>query len=187
MDTVRWAHAQADELGIDASRIAIGGDSAGGNLAAAACIGLRGTPHAPMAQLLIYPGTAFEMDLPSYRENADAPLLKVAGMPAVNAMYCPNEADRRNPLAAPLHASSHADLPPALIAVAENDPLRDDGYAYADKLRSAGVAVEVEDGKGLIHGYLRSMEYCAAAREKLDLMCSWLDRQGGLVSERKRA
>ena len=175
--TIRWAHSCAREIGIDGDRIAVGGDSAGGNLAAAACIALKGTPFEPMAQLLVYPGVDFEMDKPSYVENADAPLLKVAGMPGVNAMYCPNEADRRNPLAAPLLAENHAGLPPAFVAVAENDPLRDDGYAYADKLRAAGVAVEVDDGRGLIHGYLRSMEYCAAARGKLERMCEWLVHQ----------
>lgn len=174
MDVARWVRANAAEIGIDPSRIAIGGDSAGGNLAAAACIGLRGSADAPMAQLLIYPGVDFEMDRPAYRENADAPLLNVHGMPAVNAMYCPNEEDRRNPLAAPYLAESHEGLPQAFIAVAENDPLRDDGKDYAAKLRVAGVAVELDDGEGLIHGYLRAMEYCRASEEKLRKMCAWL-------------
>jgi len=173
-DTVVWLHEHAGELGIDPTRIAIGGDSAGGNLAAAVTLMLRGTPHAPMAQLLIYPGTTFDMDMPSYTENADAPLLNVRGMPAVNAMYVPDENERRNPLAAPLHAESHAGLPPALICVAQYDPLRDDGYAYADKLREAGVPVEFDAGEGLIHGYLRALEYCAASRERLEKMCRWL-------------
>ncbi|MFZ2099883.1 MAG: alpha/beta hydrolase, partial [Oricola sp.] len=173
-DTMKWVRDNAADLGIDPARIAIGGDSAGGNLAAAVSIALRGTEYAPMAQLLIYPAVDFEMDKPSYVENADAPLLNVHGMPAVNAMYVPNEADRRNPLAAPIFAESHAGLPQAFVAVAENDPLRDDGYAYADRLRDAGVPVEVDDGRGLIHGYLRAMEYCAASRERLDRMCRWL-------------
>jgi acetyl esterase len=173
-DTVLWLHEHADDLDIDRSCIAIGGDSAGGNLAAAVAIALRGKAEAPMAQLLIYPAVDFEMDKPSYVENADAPLLNVHGMPAVNAMYVPNPADRRNPLAAPFFAESHAGLPQAYVAVAQNDPLRDDGYAYAEKLKAAGVAVEVDDGTGLIHGYLRAMEYCAASRESLDRMCRWL-------------
>lgn len=181
-DTVVWLHENADELGIDVSRIAIGGDSAGGNLAAAVTLMLRGTQHAPMAQLLIYPGTTFDMDLPSYTENADAPLLNVRGMPAVNAMYVPNESERRNPLAAPLHAESHADLPPALICVAQYDPLRDDGHAYADKLRQAGVPVEFDTGEGLTHGYLRAMEYCTASRRRLERMCDWLASRYALVA-----
>jgi len=173
-DTLVWVRAHAADLAIDPARIAVGGDSAGANLAAAAAIALRGTEHAPIAQLLVYPCVHFEMSLPSYEENADAPLLQTRGMPGVNAMYCPEPAERKNPLAAPLHAESHAGLPPAFIAVAQNDPLRDDGYAYADKLRAAGVPVEVDDGEGLIHGYLRAMGYCAASRQKLERMCRWL-------------
>jgi acetyl esterase len=174
MDVVRFAHENAAGLGVDPARIAIGGDSAGANLAAAACIGLRGTGDLPMAQLLIYPGLDFDMSRPSYRENADAPLLKISGMPNVNAMYCPNETERENPLAAPLRAESHEGLPQAFVAVAQYDPLRDDGRAYADKLRKAGVAVDFDAGDGLIHGYLRSMEYCDDARAKLQRMAGWL-------------
>ncbi|BCH20786.1 alpha/beta hydrolase [Mesorhizobium sp. L-8-3] len=173
-DAFAWVRDHAAELGIDPVRIAIGGDSAGANLAASACIALRGTSHEPLAQLLVYPCVHFEMSLPSYQENADAPLLQTKGMPGVNAMYCPNEADRKNPLAAPLHAESHRGLPPAFVAVAQYDPLRDDGYAYADKLRAAGVPVEVDDGEGLIHGYLRAMDYCDASRQRIERMCTWL-------------
>ncbi len=174
MDTARWVRDHAAELKIDPNRIAIGGDSAGANLAAAACIGLRGTEYLPMAQLLAYPAVDFDMNRPAYTENADAPLLNVRGMPAVNAMYVPNEADRRNPLAAPFHADSHAGLPQAFIAVAQNDPLRDDGRDYAKKLADAGVPVELDQGEGLIHGYLRAMEFCAASVDKLEKMCAWL-------------
>ncbi len=102
-------------------------------------------------------------------------------------MYCGSEENLRNPLAAPLMADSHAGLPPAFIAVAENDPLRDDGYAYADALRAAGVAVDVDDGKGLIHGYLRAMEYCATSRDKLAKMCDWLAFQNAHAAERQPA
>jgi len=109
------------------------------------------------------------------------------GMRATNLNYCGSEENLRNPLAAPLMAESHAGLPPAFIAVAENDPLRDDGYAYADALRAAGVPVEVDDGKGLIHGYLRAMEYCAASRESLKRMCVWLAGQNAQTAERQSA
>ena len=180
-DTMLWLHENAGDLDIDATRIAIGGDSAGGNLAAAVAIALKGTPQAPMAQLLVYPAVDFEMDKPSYVENADAPLLNVHGMPAVNAMYVPDPAERQNPLAAPYFAESHEGLPPAFVAVAQNDPLRDDGYAYAGKLRNAGVSVEVDDGEGLIHGYLRAMEFCTASRESLARMCRWLSAQYAAV------
>lgn len=174
LDTVKWVHNNAGSLGIDSTRVAVGGDSAGGNLAAAIAIALRGTQFAPIAQLLIYPPVDFELDRPSYVENADGPLLKVAGMAAGHAAYCPNQNDRLSPLAAPLLADSHAGLPPAFIAVAQNDPLRDDGIAYADRLREAGVPVQLDRGTGLIHGYLRAMGYCRATRESLERMCRWL-------------
>jgi acetyl esterase/lipase len=172
---VEWAFANAGDLGIDPARIAIGGDSAGGNLAAATALKFRGSECPLHAQLLIYPAVEFEQARPSFTENADGPLLTTAGMPAVNAMYMPNEADRVDPLAAPLKAKDHSGLPPAFVAVAEHDPLRDDGIAYAQALEAAGVPVELHRGTGLIHGYLRAMEYCAASRAALKAMCAWLD------------
>ncbi len=174
-----WVSSKAVELGIDADRIAVGGDSAGGNLAAALGLKFRGTAPRLIAQLLVYPAVEFTQSRPSFRENADGPIIKTASMPATNAIYCPNPADLTNPLAAPLQASDHSGLPPAFIAVAEHDPLRDDGIAYADALRAAGVPVELDRGEGLIHGYLRSMGYCSDAQSKLRSMCIWLKRQNG--------
>jgi acetyl esterase len=171
---VRWAHNQASELGIRADAIAIGGDSAGGNLAAAACLVLRGTPHAPKAQLLVYPATDFTTERASHRENANGPLITVASMPAVNAVYCPNPADLKNPLAAPLNAESHAGLPPAFVAVAQYDPLRDEGIAYAEALQAAGVTTHLDRGEGLIHGYLRAKAYCEPAKDRFVSMGRWL-------------
>ncbi|MCS6758512.1 MAG: alpha/beta hydrolase [Candidatus Devosia euplotis] len=120
-DVVYWVAANAVRLGIDPARIAVGSDSAGANLAASLTLFFRGTHIALTDQLLIYPAVDFEMQRPAYVENASAPLLNVAGAPAVNAMYCPNPADLRNPLAAPMLTESHAGLPPAYIAVAQND------------------------------------------------------------------
>jgi len=173
---VEWAFSRAQALGIRKEMIAIGGDSAGANLAAAQTLIHRGTPLALSAQLLVYPAVDFTMDRDSHRENADGPVVTVASMPAVNAMYCPNPADLTNPLAAPLRAASHAGLPPAFVAVAEHDPLRDEGLVYADALRAAGVPVELDRGIGLIHGYLRARPYCADARLAFDRMCDWLRR-----------
>jgi acetyl esterase len=170
----RWAHDQAAALGLRADAIAIGGDSAGGNLAAAATLELRGTPQAPRAQLLVYPATDFTLDRPSHRENANGPLVTVASMPMVNAMYCPDTRLHLTPRVSPLRAASHAGLPPAFIAVAQYDPLRDEGVAYAEALQAAGVPVELDRGEGLIHGYLRAKAYCAAARERFERMAAWL-------------
>ncbi|WP_234267412.1 alpha/beta hydrolase [Hydrogenophaga sp. NFH-34] len=170
----RWVHDHAAALGLRADAIAIGGDSAGGNLAAAATLELRGTPQAPRAQLLIYPATEFTLDRPSHRENANGPLVTVASMPMVNAMYCPDTSLHLTPPVSPLRAASHAGLPPAFVAVAQHDPLRDEGMAYAEALQAAGVAVELDRGEALIHGYLRAKAYCAPARERFERMAAWL-------------
>ncbi|MCA2010947.1 alpha/beta hydrolase fold domain-containing protein [Cereibacter sphaeroides] len=174
-----WAKAQAAELGIDPARIAVGGDSAGGNLAAVLAQDLRGSDVTVTAQLLIYPACDFDQSRPSYIENAEAPLLQVKGMDTVNAMYSPDVTQlRSNPRIAPLVADSLADLPPAFVAVAQNDPLRDSGLAYAEALRAAGVPVTLDQGEGLIHGYLRAMDYCTASRVRLKQMADWLKAQG---------
>lgn len=172
--TIEWAFGNAGALGIDADAISVGGDSAGGNLAAAMALALRGTRFDLKAQLLIYPGVDFDMERASFVENANGPIITTAGMPAINAMYCPNPRDRRDPLAAPLHAADHSGLPQAFVAVAEHDPLRDDGLAYAETLRAAGVPVTLDAGKGLIHGYLRAITHSSTARAKLADMCAWL-------------
>lgn len=172
---VRWAFgAGTGLLNLDRNAIAVGGDSAGANLAAAQTLLFRGSAIRLKAQLLIYPGVEFRLDRPSHVENANGPIINVASMPAVDAAYCPNPDDMRNPLAAPLLAASHAGLPPAFIAVARHDPLRDGGLAYAQALRDAGVAVEVDAGQGLIHSYLRAMAYCTDARTAFGRMCTWL-------------
>lgn len=171
---VEWAYANAADLGIDPERIVIGGDSAGANLAAAVALALRESEMHLMGQLLIYPPVDFERQRPSYEENAIGPLITTASMPAVNAMYCPDPKDLRDPRAAPMLAEDHSGMPPAYIAVAEHDPLRDDGIDYAAKLESAGVPVVLERGEGLCHGYLRAMEYCAASRDSLKAMAAWL-------------
>lgn len=169
-----WVIAQAKELGIDPQRVAIGGDSAGANLAAAAALDVRGEIDL-LGQLLIYPACDFDKSRPSYRENAYGPIVRVADMDNVNAMYCPDPKDLINPRAAPLLAQNHSGLPPALVAVAQFDPLRDSGIAYADALRAAGVTVHLDPGDGLIHGYLRAMDFCEDAMAKLQLMAAWLN------------
>lgn len=170
---VRWVKSSSETLGVDPQALTIGGDSAGGNLAAAACLDLRGEV-ALKGQLLIYPACDFDQSRPSYSENYNGPIVQVAGMDKVNSMYCPNPDDLKNPRVAPLFADSHAGLPAAFVAVAEYDPLRDSGLAYAEALEAAGVAVTLDRGQGLIHGYMRAMDYCADSMAKLKLMADWL-------------
>lgn len=168
---VRWVHAEAAMLGVDPARIAIGGDSAGANLAAAATLDLRG--EIPLiAQLLVYPACDFDQTRPSYLENPNGPIVKPDGK--VEKLYCPNSDDMLSPRVSPLLAASHAGLPPAFIAVGEHDPLRDSGIAYAEALEAAGVPVVLDRGTGLIHGYLRAMDFCADSMAKLKDMAAWL-------------
>lgn len=180
---VQWVHNQAADLGIDPARIVIGGDSAGGNLAAAVALEMRDKGADLNGQLLIYPACDFSQDHPSMVENADGPLIFVRDMPRVNALYCPNPEDLTNPKAAPLHATDHSGLPAAYIAVAEHDPLRDSGVAYANALTAAGVAVQLDPGTGMIHGYLRAMDYCDDAMAHLRQMASWLAVRNGQTHE----
>lgn len=171
---VEWAFDNAADLGIDPDRIAIGGESAGASLAAAMTLKFRGTARRLTAQLLVYPAVDYDLSRPSYQEHANGPIITTTSFPAVIALYCPNPEDRNDPMAAPLLAEHHRDLPPAYIALAENDPLRDAGYAYADALRAAGVPVVLDPGKGLIHGYMRAAKFSSAVANSVDRMSDWL-------------
>lgn len=175
-DVIKWMHLEASALGIDASRISWGGDSAGGNLAASLGLIFRGTRYAAHANLLIYPACDFNQNRDSYIENANGPLIKVAGMDAVNKMYCPHPSDLTNPLAAPLLAQDHSGLPPTYVAVAQFDPLRDSGLAYYDALVNAGVKTELDRGERLCHGYLRGMGHAQISLDKLKAMTTWLTK-----------
>src|SRR6185312_13141293 len=135
-----WTTEHATELGGDPSRLAVMGESAGGNLAAVACLQARegGGPDI-RHQALLYPVVSGE-DSESRRINAGAYILTAADMQRFGELYAPDEADWR---AAPLIAASHENLPPAMIVVAGHDPLHDDGVRYGEVLRDAGVAVDL--------------------------------------------
>ncbi|MFU8814625.1 MAG: alpha/beta hydrolase [Pseudomonadales bacterium] len=163
-----WVAEHAAELNVDAERIAVGGDSAGGNLAAAVALMARdrGGP-ALKFQLLIYPVTAADFDTASYHDNAEGYLLSRRAMQWFWDQYVPDLDQRREPYAAPLAAASLADLPPALVQTAEYDPLRDEGEAFAAALERAGVAVRSTRYPGLIHGFFGMQDAVAAARPAL--------------------
>lgn len=152
---VRWAVAEAASLGVDGARMAVAGDSAGGNLATVACLDARaaGGP-AIRFQLLVCPVTDCRFDTGSYRENADGYLLTRATMEWFWRQYLPDEAAVADPRASPLRSESLLGLPPALVITAELDPLRDEGEAYARRLQEAGVAVACTRYEGMIHGFL---------------------------------
>jgi acetyl esterase len=150
----QWVAAQAQALGIDPTRIAIGGDSAGGNLAAAACLGLRDLGLKPVMQLLIYPSTLMAPDTASYQTNGQGYMLTRESMAWYSGNYLRGPQDAQDWRASPQLATSHANLPPALVLTAGFDPLRDEGLMYADALSRAGVSSQYICFERQIHGFI---------------------------------
>jgi acetyl esterase len=148
-----WAAEHAREFGADPARIAVGGDSAGGNLAAVVSLLARDRRRPALKfQLLIYPATDGALDTKSHKTFTDYFLTDTA-VKYLWGSYLRDDADRTDPLASPALAKSHKGLPPALIITAEFDPLRDEGEAYGESLRAAGVPVSVTRYDGMIHGF----------------------------------
>lgn len=154
---VNWVAANGDELGVDTGRIGLMGDSAGGNLATVVCQILRDKGGPRIAhQALMYPATDLrtpaEFD-PTSPARADWPILSSASMVTFRDHYLGPDGDASNPMASPILAEDLAGLPPALIQVAEYDPLRDDGIRYARALQAAGNTVRLTEYVGMPHGY----------------------------------
>jgi acetyl esterase/lipase len=164
-----WIVANAGRLGIDRRRIAVGGDSAGGNLATVMALLARDRRGPALRlQVLIYPVTDHDLDTASYRENATGYVLTRDAMRWFWDHYLAHEAQRREPYASPLRAPSLAGLPPALVITAEYDPLRDEGEAYAARLRDAGVPVTLTRYPGMFHGFVRLTKFLDQARTAVD-------------------
>lgn len=163
----RWVRSEADSLGVDKERIAVGGDSAGGNLAAVVCLAERdeGAPL-PRFQLLIYPATDMTRALPSHRTLAEGFFLEAETIDWFLEQYLPPGTDLRDWRASPLLSDSLAGLPPALVVTAGFDPLRDEGEAYAQKLRDAGVATVELHEPGLVHGFVNMAVLRRAAQSR---------------------
>lgn len=175
---LQWLAANAGSLGLDASRLAVGGDSAGGTLAAVCALLARDAGLALALQLLITPGTAAHADTPSHKFFGQGFLLDTAAIAWFFDHYIGYH-HRRDWRFAPLEAPNHSDLAPAAILLAECDPLVDEGLAYGDLLRANGNAVQLELVRGVTHDFIKmgraipealsAQDFCAAAmREALN-------------------
>jgi len=164
----QWVAKNGSELGIDTGRLAVGGDSAGGNLAAVTALMARdrGGP-ALRYQLLVYPVTDFAFDTPSYGENAEGYFLSRDMMRWFWEQYLPDPARGGEAYASPLRASDLSGLPPGLCITAEYDPLRDEGERYAARAREAGVDLQTSRYDGMFHGFLAMAAQLNAAREAI--------------------
>ena len=172
-----WVAEHADEVGVDPARVAVAGDSAGGNLAAAVAIAARDrSGPALAAQLLIYPVTDFKFDTASYRDNAEGYLLNKASIQWFWAHYLGAQDLTKDPYACPARADNLVGLPPAYVATCEYDPLRDEGEAYARRLEEAGVPVTARRFDGMLHGFLWSLAVIPSGQPILDDLADVLRR-----------
>ena len=151
----RWIFTNAPSLGIDAGRIAIGGDSAGGHLAACVTQAIKASGGLKLAfQLLLFPGTEFTTDTGSMNRYAVGYLMEKQTIEWFYSQVLPPDADRLSPKVSPLLAKDFSGLPPAYIMLGGYDPLHDEGLAYADKLKAAGVKTTVADYSDMVHCFI---------------------------------
>jgi acetyl esterase len=168
-NATQWVADNAESLGVDSDRISVAGDSAGGNLSASVCIKARDEDGPSICfQLLIYPVTDARMNTASYEANGDGYLLTKDSMEWFWNHYI-REEHILNPLASPLVAADLSGLPPACVITAEFDPLRDEGEAYGEALRQAGVSTEIVRFDGMIHGFFGMTDILDGSREAMDL------------------
>jgi acetyl esterase/lipase len=176
-----WIAANADRLKVDPKRLAVAGDSAGGNLAAIAAIAARDSGQAqPVLQFLIYPGTDMAMQSASIQRHAEQLPLTKKGMQWFLNHYLNGPEDVNDWRASPLRATNLRGLPPALVITAGFDPLSDEGEAFAAALGRAGVPVTLERFEGQIHGFITMGRIVADARRALELGAARLAAAFGL-------
>jgi acetyl esterase len=171
----KWVSAEIASLGGDAARMAVGGDSAGGTLSAVLAHEVPGTFA---LQVLVYPATDLTNSYPSIEENGDGLLLTRQAIAWFQGHYLTGGADPRHPRVSPIYtdAATMAAAPPALVITAEFDPLRDEGEAYAGRLREAGVAVEHIRYDGQIHAFFAMPGAIPAAKDAMDRVAAALRR-----------
>ena len=164
----KWVSEHATEIGGDAKRVAVGGDGAGGNLAAVVALMATDRKGPPLRyQVLIYPITSAAMQTVSWWDFANGPVLNREGMLFHLGRYMSVTTEIRNPYLSPLAATNLERLPPALVITAEYDPLRDDGENYAHELKDSGVPITVSQYKGMVHGFFQMAGTLDAGRKCL--------------------
>lgn len=163
-----WVFNHGETFGGDRDRVAVGGESAGGNLAAVVALIRRDRSLPPLVyQLLIYPSTQVDIETESRRKFSENYFLRVDSIAYFVKLYLPDISKRRDPLASPLLTKDLSNLPPALIITAEFDPLRDEGQAYGDRLKKAGVPVQISCYPGTIHAFVNLAGILSQGREAL--------------------
>ncbi len=163
-DATLWAIKNSKDIGVDASRLMVMGDSAGGNLAASICLMARNISGPDISgQILLYPLTDGTLSTPSIDLLANAPMLTKDMLVCFTNYYARTDQDKHEPYFSPLFAADLSNLPPALVITAQYDPLHDDGQAYAVRLKEAGNAVQVTDYPGMVHGFIGFPGYCRLA------------------------
>jgi acetyl esterase len=177
---VKWVADHASELGADSGRIAVGGDSNGGTLAAAVSLMARDDDGPPIfAQVLIYPAMRYGCATESMRDNVDPMFFNGHSVPWFWNLYLADPADGESPYASPLNATDHSGLPATLMITAEFCPLRDEGEAYADVLSLASVPVEYHRYADLPHGFLAMAAVLDIARDALEVIAGFLRQRLG--------
>lgn len=176
---LHWLQRNMTALGGDPARLVLAGDSAGGNLAAALALQARDQADLPIAaQLLFYPAVDLSrLDRPSTLQFAEGLFLTRERMAWFIEQYAPEPATRLDPLASPLLAPDHRRLPPALVITAQFDPLRDEGEAYAEALRQAGVDVQLQRYAGVLHGFASMDRWFPEAGQATDLAAAFLHQR----------
>jgi acetyl esterase len=167
-EVTRWVAGHAAEMGADPGRLAVGGDSAGGNLAAVCALLARDRGGPALSfQLLVYPATDCLCSFPSHKENGEGYLLTADAMSWFGGHYLPPGVDPGDPEVSPIYAADVSRLPPALVITAEFDPLRDEGEAYARRLEEAGVRVTLSRFDGMVHGFFSMTAVLDEARRAM--------------------
>lgn len=177
---VKWLGEHAAELGADAGRMAVAGDSAGASLSLAAALQVQGGSGPELAALLlIYPvaDMSGQTEYLSRSENGQGYFLTSEAMQLFGAMYLNTPEDALHPHVSPLHSAPLAGLPPTLVLTAEYDPLRDEGHALAEKLQDQGVDTTYRPGPGLIHGFANMTGFVPAAAQIMDDAAAWLKKK----------